>query len=314
MSLIQKIFIGLFLVILSIIGFIALKNDEKQSTANQQEITSQKPISSKYLASTPHYGPLIQMQEIKVVFDDDFAVGTLSVDAAKNIAKNQKVILYDKDGYVLPLGGKVIEIQNNEETRKITIQLPQDTNTPLLFNNLDIITLETIASKRLPRSAYIKEYDEDGNESIYVWRATLDKNNNTYTLEKLYIDLGLTVLDYFEESGYKIHSYDLIILNPDSKIEENTPYNLKVTKLNLPLHNPIKQAWVDFEINRLNKQQADLNERAENCGNKKASLNDNSTPATGAASTPDGESCSTNFEGTDPFAIFNSLINKIPKD
>jgi hypothetical protein len=309
MSSIQKIFTGLFLLTFIVLGALFFRSDSMLTESNPQEI-----VTNQYLVATPHYGPLTQTQEIRVAFDQDQAVGTLSNETAQNIKQNQKVILYDKEGYILPLGGKVESILTNNGKKRITIKLPLGTNTALLATDLDIITLETIASKRLPRSAYIQDNAND-KTSTYVWIAKLSTKNkdsaNIYTLEKLEIDLGLTVLDYFEESGYKIHSSDLVVLNPDSKIKENIPYSLKVTKLNLPLHNPIKQAWVDFEINRLNKQQAELTERAENCG--KAATG-NITATSGANSLPQSESCGTDFDGTDPFAIFNSLINRVPQN
>jgi hypothetical protein len=305
-SFIQKLSIALVIISSLILGFVFLK-----PKTDLTELTAQKAIPSDYLAATPHYGPLIRTQEINVTFNGDQAIGTIYANDAKDITKNQNVILYDKQGYTLPLGGKVIDIFEEEGRKRITIQLPQGTNSDLLLNDLDIITLETVASKRLPHSAYLEENSEDGTNKTYIWIAKPATNNQTYTLNKLEIGIGLTVLDYFEEAGYKIRSSDLVILNPNRDIKENTPYDLEVIELTLPLHNPIKQAWVDFEINRLNKQQTELIERAENCGKDKNPVTGDYTPVLGATSTPSSDSCGSSFDGTDPFAIFNSLTNKV---
>lgn len=284
-----------------------LINKKPQLTDNKQE---NKPLeisnSSNYLASLPDFGPLVQVQNIKVIFSGDTATGTLPNEDAEKVKVNKQVILYDLDGFTLPLGGKVSDVEVNEATTTVTIALPSQTNTEFLFNELDIITMETIASKRLPKSAY--QQDDDNN--YFVWRATpTEQDTDIYEIEQLPINIGLTDWDYFEEGGYKIQSSDLIILNPDENITADKAYHLKIVDMDAPIHNPIQQAWVNFEMERLRRQQEKLREASENCGKKAPQNVATETQTLAAPAKSDSCGGGIDFSGTDPLDIFNSLIN-----
>lgn len=273
---------------------------DQQIAEQKQQKTIQQLEKSDYLAAIPSFGPLVQTQTITVQYQDDIATGLLPPEQAAKIKEKQPVILYDQEGYTLPLGGTVTTIQPEAGQTKITISLPEKTNTEFLAPQVNVITLETIASKRLPLAALQK----DNNGEYYVWLAYADENAGVRRVKRLSIKPGLSDSFYFEEDGHVIDTYDLIILNPDDKISSDSKYDIFITEMPAPLHNPIKQAWIDFELYRLQKEQDDLTEQAANCRNGLNLETLQPAPATGG-----GSSCG--FTGTtggapiDPFQIFN---------
>lgn len=304
------VFALIFFVLIALAGVFVFNPKLRENTATTPTNAAITP--SGYLISMPSYGPLIRLQNIDVIFEGDKAIGTLPNAETAAVATPQKVVLYDKSGFTQPLGGQVTAVKaaENEGITKITIQLPEGTNTDLLLNEPDIITMETIASKRLPKSAIVTEADGE----TYVWIATpTAKDKTAFTIQKLYIKTGLDDLDYFEESGFKIKSSNLIVLNPDDAIDGGKTYRFKQVEMEAPIHNPIQQAWVDFEMNRLKLQQQEMQKTADNCGKANIVTGDSTTPA-GETNAPASDSCGADLlEGaTDPFAIFNALTNQQP--
>lgn len=298
--------------------------DNKQQSANDvsvsaEDIQAEQIYALKhadYLAAVPSFGPLIKTQEITVTYQGDTATGTLTDDQAAPIQRGQAVILYDKEGFTLPLGGKVERIQPLEgitQGYNIHITLPEGTQTQYLLTEPDIIIQETTASKRLPLTAI--QTDEDGIS--YIWIASpkskdSDKKTTKMGIRRQNIKAGLSDTLYFEEAGHIIEAFDFVLLNPDSKIRANREYNIFMTDINAPLHNPIRQAWIDYELYKLEKQQAELTQIAEDCRNGKGSPR---TAQQGDVTLPDGSttpsagSCGNTSGGTDPFTIFNAIIN-----
>ena len=84
------------------------------------------------MAAIPSSGPIIGSQSITVKYDGHHAVGYLSAEEAAKVKLRQEVALYDKEGIILPLGGTVGNIEEMADKTKITIDLPEDTNTSLL--------------------------------------------------------------------------------------------------------------------------------------------------------------------------------------
>lgn len=268
---------------------------------------------TEYEISIPHYGPLILTQEIDVTFTGNVATGYLPQSDMDQITKNKKVILFDKQGYALPLGGEVRSIRPQEnDTSKIVILIPKGTQTELLNDKLSIIKREEIGTKRLPN--YVLQRSEDGN--FYVWRATQEADNATFKIKKTPIKILLRNEKYFVEAGRQIGSRDYVVINPDNALSEEKSYNFKIVDFNAPLHNPIKQAWIDLKLKNDREQQAILIQAAEDCANgvaKQDSIDINDVK-TGDSSSADGSgsssSCGSPFQGTDPFLIFQNMINE----
>lgn len=283
----------------------------ENSTEQLQDKQSTALEDADYIATPPTFGPIIRTQSIEVGFQSDQATGFLTTEKSKKIAAKQDVILFDKEDYVLPLGGKVTGIENSEDSQqKIIIALPEGTNTQFLSNTLDIIILETAASKRLPLSAI----QQDENKNTFVWVAHSDDENATTInkAQRLYIGVGISDTEYFEEDGHKIESFTPVIINPDNKIKPDKNYNIVATEIEGPLHNPIRQAWVDYEVARLETQQEDLQRIADECASGKKRLVATSGATTLADGTQTGGGCGQASNAPlDPIDIFNSLINNI---
>lgn len=281
---------------------------EAEIAAEQAKETQQEFEEADYVVSPPTFGPIIQTLSLDVIYEDDQAFAFVSNEEAKIIEVRRSVILYDQEDYVLPLGGTVSSIEQTETGQnKVTISLPEQTNTELLAGNVDIITLETVASKRLPLSALQKE-----NGQHFVWTPRYNQESNEITLSRLHIKVGLSDEEYFVENGEKIDSHTPIVINPDNKTKADKAYSIFATEIAGSLHNPIRQAWIDYELYRLEQEQKELNQIAEDCKNGKKSL----IFKPGAATNPDGSmampGCNQQRDPNkplDPMQIFNSLVN-----
>lgn len=307
-------YLACFLILLIVVGVAVLAGKyfaekkrpltKEQLLAKETEKTRQK---ADYFAASPHFGPLVQTQKITVEFDNDSTYGYLGQEQAKQVKNNQQVILYDKKGAVLPLGGHIstIDMIDDSNISKITISLPEETNTEFLSNDLDIIVFETISSKRLPFSAL--QTDKSGKD--YVW-VIEPQDNKSYTVRQQYIEQNFSDAIYFDP-GRKVRYNDLVILNPNEKIRSGKNYNIFVTKLDAPLHNPIKQAWGEFELDRLKKQQIHLKKIAEDCLKGVRSPNTGDVTFSDGSRGPTGKnSCVSTGAETSPFTIFESLIQQ----
>jgi len=259
----------LILIIAVIFGGLAVGKLVSDNNAQQKDLTADIEAANEiqenfenadYIAAPPTFGPIIQTTSLDVIFSENAAVAFASEEQAQIIEARRSVILYDTENYVLPLGGKVESIEEKDGAFSVRIKLPQDTNTEFLSNQVDVITKETIASKRVPLSAL-----QEQAGLFYVWVINQDNNNNT--VEKLFIDVGLKDEEYFEEEGEKIETFTPIIINPDDKIEQNKGYNIFQTEIAGPIHNPIRQAWMDYELYRLEADQKEMLQKAEDCKN-----------------------------------------------
>lgn len=282
--------------------------DSIAATTSAEENLNIIPIETfGYNAAAPHFGPLIRITDLTATYQENEALASLPIDSDVTAKQNQNVILYDKNGKILPLGGKVEKIDGDT----LIISLPEATDTSLLNQKVSVITLETIGSKRLPLSALQK----DDNNKSFVWVATPAPNTNGHTVEKRAITVDIKGDKYFE-AGLKVRATDLVILDPDSSLEANKEYKIGLTEIkDAPLHNPIKQAWIDFEMNRLEEAKAEMAQRLEDCLNG-VGQQDVGTQDIGAITNPDGSTSSSASCGgdlfkseDDPLAIFNSILN-----
>ncbi len=291
----------------------------KINTNTENENSAQSTIEQEnreaferadYIAAPPTFGPIIKTIPLDVEFQKNQAVGFLSLESFSQIKHRQDVILFDKEAYVLPLGGEIIGIEPNDDTdqQKITIQLPEETNTEFLASTVEIITLETLASKRISLEAL----QQDTNKKDFVWIAYNEEENATAfnKVRRLYIEIGQSDRDYFEENGHKIESFDPIIINPDDKIKSDKKYDIFATEIAGPMHNPIRQALIDYEVFRLEAQQEELQKIADDCANGKKALILKPGALTLSDGTQTGSGCGQASNApTDPMAIFKALTS-----
>lgn len=286
---------------------------QKQRQKEQARARSKLKEKDEYQAALPDFGPLMHMKEITVEYPEDqpdTAVGYINKETAEKVTNGQDVILYDLEDYVLPLGGKVAAIEEDNDQYKVTISLPEGTNTEYLSKDLEIIVFKTITSKRLPHSAV----QTDSNGETYVWVAYAEGSYEVASkIKKLPIDIGISDPDYFEEGTHKIEAYDYIVINPDKTLQSNKTYSFAFVELDAPLHTPTKQAWIDYEIYKYNANQDEAAEKVAKCrgGTVKVSANptynpfDYDNPNIGDTT----HACTSTPPTTGPLAVFNSLTN-----
>lgn len=253
----------------------------------------------------PSHGPFIELMNVDVSFTGNIGSAIISKNQAQLIKRRQKVILYDKNSIILPVGGEVRTFKDIGDGVKISIFTPKGTKTELLKNQVSIITREINNKKRLPKTAI--QINENGQP--YVWRAQKMDEHNGYAVEKIFIDVSLENGTLFVEQGSAISSKDLIVTNPDDEISEDGKYQVNVINLDFPLHNPIKQAWVDFELNQLKQEQVALQKQADECGTDKAKNAQAGDVSTSISS--NSGSCGAGTLSTDPFVIFQNLTGQV---
>ena len=303
--------ITVLFVVLILIGLLArnyLEGTDLSSVSTPVKTTEDDQRLFKkadYIAALPHFGPLIHTQDISVTYADGKAMATLDNAEDSKIRGGQKVILFNQKHEILPLAGKV-EIVDGEH---IIIALPEETDTALLSPDLQVITLKTVGTKRIPIDATLQ--DDEGK--TYVWIAESGENRHSKRIvKKQFVDTNLKD-DHYLDPGFSINAMDWVILNPDDKLSADKKYRIAETKLDAPLHDPVRQAWGEFELRRLEDQQEELLQRYLNC--KNGVPNTYEDVAQGTASLPDGStssSCGASEEIlNDPVAIFNSLINNL---
>lgn len=273
--------------------------------AGQHFITASKNknLPSIYQGALPSIGPLVNLKEMKVSYDTDFALAPINQEELEAIKIGQKVVLYDEDKNAMPLGGTVAGFTTEDGQIITLIQLPDGTNTELLSSTVAIITRELRAMQRLPLD--IIQTNEDGQQ--FVWIAQLDNDVALYRLIKHPIEIGLQNDIYFEPKDLHKAPEGLIIINPDKKINEDKHYVVTRTKIDAPLHNPIRQAWGEFELYRLDIQKDALAQRVEDCINGA-----NKAPTAGELSAAAGSSSSSSCGGSSNpddimFEIFQGL-------
>lgn len=310
---------GLAVITIAVILLIIAKPFSSNTKSDGEKDVQTEPIDSNYIAVNPSFGPLIVTVNLPVTFEEEQATGFIPNNKPENndqrISVGQDVVLYDRNDFPQPLGGKVSKINNQEEQVQIVVDLPKGTDTSLLSPYVDIITLETKASKRLPKTAIMR----DENDQAFVWRAFPDfEFEDAYKLSRLDINVGRGDQDFFEEAGFKIKSDDLVIVNPNDEIKAEVAYTLNVSELNAYLHNPIRQAWITLELDRLEEQQIRMIREAEECAARAQIANADQEPQLGSQTTTNSNQSSScaggavfeDYEGTDPFLIFQNLIHE----
>lgn len=271
----------------------------------EQKVEQQKPKplkKSKYTAINPNYGPIVTTESIKVTYGEDVAFATVPEEIVDKIKIEQKVILLDKEDYVLPLGGKVTAIDG----QKVTIKLPEGTETTLLNDRLFVMTNVFHNVKRIPLSAVTQ--NEDGTP--VVWIAT--PNDKGYDVFQQPVSNDTSAQnEALIQVNHRVSIDNLVIINPNDKLSEDYQYTIDIVEFNAPLHDPIRQAWIDYELYRLDEQQQRMIKAAENCrtGGKPPTEGDMS-----AENSSTSASCGDPILPTDPMEIFQEILRRMPPD
>lgn len=276
--------------------------NQPQPTVEQKEIKKDNKLyKSKYELIKPDIGPIIQTLDVDVEYSQNIAKFNITAEDIPKLRLNQQVILIDDEGFILPLGGKIIKLTETEGV----IELPEGTKTEFLNSTLTIITEEVSNTKRLPLSLF--QADENGEG--YIWVA--QPEGDGFRINRQYIDIKNSFKSVsFVEIGYKISLSDLIVFNPDNKIKSNRLYEMTEIDLERPLLNPIRQAWLNYERFRIEEFDNKQREITENC--YKGIPHPDVQPNTGDASYEPGssEACGGSIAARDPMDIFNEILNR----
>ena len=313
-------------------AFLSTQQQQQLKSLRQDMNQTAKDNNVEYLAAPVHSGPLIQVMDITVSYTaTNTAQAITTKKHADQIQIKQDVILYDKDGYILPLGGQVNAISpipNDDNNATITITLPDGTNTDLLSTTQGIITTETLPVRRLPFTAL--QYDEQGKS--YIWRIALETlengtpdtdthTNATHekTLKRFYLDITTAQKgDSYFTAPYKINTHDLIILNPKNNTRSGKVYKVAAVDMNAPITNPIKEAWNQYQnyVQAQNKKAHDI--ALYNCQNGIPTVQEGdistaqgpqnvANTQNGTNGGNNGGACGGGLSLNDPAAIFRQL-------
>ncbi|MEM7618623.1 MAG: hypothetical protein AAF244_04480 [Pseudomonadota bacterium] len=243
-----------------------------------------KKDTTKYTMIVPTQGNFIQTQKIELTFDNDrdIAMAAISDTSVTSLLQNQNVILKDKDGNILPLGGKVAFIRNSPDLIDVLIALPKETDTELLSTEAHIITMDVNTLKLLPRNI-VHDIETD---TPYVWIS--EKVEDKYKFKKQPIEISYKN-DFYIAPGTIIPKEARVLVNYDKDVREDKTFKAKTLVFAPPRYNPIYTAWLKYGEAKLleDKEQMALN--LENCLKR---AQDQSEATIGNLSTTEGtQSC-----------------------
>ena len=224
--------------------------------------------SNALIAAPLKLGTFIITHPLSVQYDDknDRAtafIKTLNSQTQHPIKKYQHVILYDKDGKVMPLSGKISILRQSASGTDILITLPKDTNTNLLKTTVDIITFQADRISMVPLRAI--QYEDD-NKTTYVWQASQENSDDKkFNLAKQEIDISKTNTEYAILLN-RLNTQIPLLLNPRENMDLEKKYDIQIKELNVPNNNPIYNAWADYVTDRNAEKIKIMALKAESCG------------------------------------------------
>jgi len=220
--------------------------------------------TTKFNLVSPTSGNFTQTQKINVVFDNkkDIAMATIKEMSVPAIEQNQNVILYDKENNVLPLGGKIAFIRKSKEELNILIALPQDTDTALLTNKAEIITMDAPALNLLPQK--VLQQNDDGSNFIWIAKK---QDGDKYKFIKQPYNL-IYSNDNFIALSQSLKKDALVLINPNDNIDENKTYNANVKIFQTTRHNPIYLSWLEYIEQKRITDQAQMAQNLQDCIDK----------------------------------------------
>jgi hypothetical protein len=286
-----------------------------QAPPDEDSLFEKQREDADYMAARPSSGPLIFVQGMNVSYENGHhATGILLKEEAEKVRTGQDVVLYDQEGYTLPLGGQVSEIEPQGDKTKITFHLPEGTNTDLLLNHVNIITGILPVPQRVPKSSVLMTKDAQS----YIWVATPNRvsplnDNTTYTLDRRNVERRVADADYVDIE-VDLAEGELVVIEPDTKIKEGKKYEIFEVVLDAPIQNPIRQAYMDYKNFEYEEWLREAERLYQEClaGNQPQIPAD--SPLRGMASLPEGTTnytCPANNVNRPltPEEILNSLLN-----
>lgn len=258
----------------------------------------------KYQISGPAIGNFIQTKTVSAVIKDDIATVRLNKDEAKNTAIYQNVILYNNQKIIHPLGGKVTEKIESDDSTILTIRLPNDINKADIAKDMDIITLDMSGAKQIPLSALLK----DKNDRQFIWM--VEETNGNTSIRRQYMEILFEREGVFVPKGVNIKAKDVIIINPDKNLQSDKKYQFQDIVLTSPSVNPIQLSRMQHRQERLKKQSEQNKQLAIDCKNGIRSGSQSGADNTISANLDiSAESCGSATQIDDALELFRNLQN-----
>lgn len=259
----------LFLV-LAILGYIAgmaLESGEnetpalvKQQTASIGESALPKSAPDRkdvinpktYTAVAPTTGPLINTVSAKRMNNGlTLSINRKENPLCANVKPQQNIIFYNPSGAFLA-AGKITNIQSDDNNDDIIVEYLYYTKDAVdipaqdFASIADIIISETGPLKRIPLSAVVQE---QGQSVVYIAKnqsAAADEGIITVAIESTPISTALKD-NWFVEVGNTIRKSDLVIINPDDALNEETQTTIQKVDLAPPIPDNTT-LWIDNAV------------------------------------------------------------------
>lgn len=286
-------------VIVCVAGYFTGKHLSDLNTSNDKNSFEAQKDAADYMAAVPSSGPIINTTDMDVTYKSGHAYGYLNEQNVGATKIGQDVILYDKEGIILPLGGIIESIELQNDQYKVTISLPEDTDTSLLMPFVSILTQVLQVGQRVPHSAVLT----DDNGKTYIWVATPSRleplnNEDKFKLVRQYVEKGAADPNYVDVNA-ELGFGDLVVMDPDKKIKEDKIYKIFNVVLDAPSQNPIRQAYVDYEGYLFGEWMEELEQIYQDCLSGKTAKLEADSNLVGKSTLPDGTTtinCPTNAE------------------
>jgi len=210
-----------------------------------------RPVNDKnYEAAPVSIGPLTKTLYVDTVELSGGQSGAILPNTLiGEIELKQTVLLFNKDGKVLPTPARVQKIEPSADSpdfTKIIFDMPDIMESENLANKAGILVKNILITKRLPHSAMV--IDTEGNTYLWTVKESLSKENSematsgpAFIAQRVNFTPAGIGDDYFAV-GREVRSGTPVILNPDSSLHEGPLNNIDITELDAPLKDPLNSA------------------------------------------------------------------------
>ncbi|MEM9469627.1 MAG: hypothetical protein AAF988_05635 [Pseudomonadota bacterium] len=263
-------------------NFLSSTPDKPATTLKQNEGSTVK----EYLASNPSFGPLLTVTDAQL-----FPVkNKLKINAfPEKVIEGQKIIFFSKEGDVLGYG-TVKSVRGNQAY--FTFDNPElaELDFKAFQTKADIVIKQTGNVRKIGLSSVLTK---DGKDSILVLKAPRDSKGKAIALkqeqlsstqiEEITVDNALKGA-YHIEAPLTLHPLDLVILNPDHKLENGKEIKVSIASKISAINNPQLDSWF-LEEERLATLRKESLNKMDDCAYAAAasmqSLDPNAAPSGG---------------------------------
>lgn len=197
------------------LGLLVNKQWTGQEVPTAEIPAAAHPNNNTYQVSAPNKGRVNFTLSFPLSITGNAGLVLLPKDKAKGLAKDQYVLLYNKNNQALPIVGTISNIAETGDNVTLNIAVEDSPNATAdqIARGEAIIDVLKYA-QRLPTSALVYHTDE----SAHVWEVTREAEGTRKTKLRTLQDAPIVIGDFFilPESEYISNVY---VLNPDDKLQ-----------------------------------------------------------------------------------------------